>query len=199
VKPKTLKQRILALAVLGAIVGTSLIGLKIAGVIGQSPGVASATMMAPPEGVVVGTQRGDIAPDFEISDLDGFRHRLSDFRGKVVLLNFWATWCVSCRFETPELYRFQQDHIDQVVVLSVNHGETAGQARSYLANFALDDGSTGVKFAIDAGDPDDTLYRAYRALGTPSSYFIDTTGHIAHTANGPLILPQMEQALETTP
>lgn len=196
---RSLKSRLLALVGLAAIVGVVVAGLVVAGVLGRSNDVQSAELLSPGEGEEFGTSIGDIAPDFVVSDLAGNRHRLSDYRGYVVLLNFWASWCLPCAFEMPGLAQFQLAHKDEVAVLVVNRGEPVDRARSYLGNVTLPDGSKGATFSLHASDPDDTLYRAYRALGMPASYFIDRSGRIAHTANGPISLAQMEEALATTP
>jgi len=196
---RSLKSRLIALAGMAVIVGVAVAGLMAAGLLGRPNDVQSAELLRPAAGQEFGTSIGDIAPDFTVSDLDGNRHRMSDYRGKPVLLNFWASWCLPCAFEMPQLAQFQAAHRDEIAVLVVNRGEPVDRARSYLRNVQLPDGSEGATFALHASDPDDTLYRAYRALGMPASYFIDSSGRIAHTANGPIPLDQMEQALASTP
>lgn len=196
---RSLKARLLALGGMVVIVGVAVAGLMAAGILGRPNDVQSAELLSPRDGEEFGTSIGDIAPDFIVSDLDGNRHQLSDYRGKPVLLNFWASWCLPCAFEMPELAQFQLAHEDEVAVIVVNRGEPVDRASSYLGKVTLPDGSQGATFSLPASDPDDTLYRAYRALGMPASYFIDSTGRIAHTANGPILLAQMEEALATTP
>lgn len=67
---------------------------------------------------------GEPAPDFELPDLDGSPHRLSEWRGRVVVLNFWATWCVPCLAEMPEFVRMQDELRDQgVQFVGVSHDE----------------------------------------------------------------------------
>ena len=64
----------------------------------------------------------DEAIDFELSDINGKQHKLSDYRGKWVIVNFWATWCPPCLDEIPELIEFHQEHKDKdAVVLGLNH------------------------------------------------------------------------------
>ena len=66
-------------------------------------------------------RRSTIPPDFTLEDLAGNEVRLSDLRGKVVLVNFWATWCGPCRMEMPILQRFERTHADKgVIVLAVS-------------------------------------------------------------------------------
>lgn len=196
---RSLRARLLALAGIIVIVGSAYILLEQAGVIGGPNDIEPAEVLAAPDGVEFGTSRGDTAPDFIVSDLDGNRHQLSDFRGKVVLLNFWASWCLPCVFEMPELARFQNAHRDEVVVMALNRAEPLGRARSYLEGIELPDGTKGASFAVAGSDPTDAVYERYRALGMPASFFIDRTGRIAHIANGPISLEQMEEALATTP
>ncbi len=195
---RSFKARLVALLGLVAIVGIAVVGLLYADVLGRPNDVLSAELLGPADGESFGTSTGDLAPDFIVSDLDGDRHRLSDYRGKVVVLNFWATWCLFCVFEMPELMQFQEAHRDEVAVVAINRGEPVSRARSYLEGVTLPDGSPGVPFTLHASDPDDKLYSAYRAIGMPSSYFIDPDGRIAHIANGPITLDQMEEALSTS-
>src|SRR5690554_6683204 len=62
--------------------------------------------------VEVGIQKGDAAVDFELLNLDGTPAKLSDYKGKKVILNFWATWCPPCRAEMPHMERFYEDNED---------------------------------------------------------------------------------------
>jgi len=82
---------------------------------------------------------GSVAPDFALVDLNGDAVRLSDFEGRPVLLNFWATWCAPCRVEMPELARAAADYADRgLVVLPVNQEETAEQVRDFYDELGLD-------------------------------------------------------------
>lgn len=82
---------------------------------------------------------GSVAPDFALTDLNGETVRLSDFEGRPILLNFWATWCAPCRVEMPELARAAADYADRgLVVLPVNQEETAEQVRDFYDELALD-------------------------------------------------------------
>lgn len=196
---RTPRRRLLALVGLVLIVGASYVALERAGIVGRSGDAEPAEILAPPDGVVFGTSQGDIAPDFIVSDLVGNRHQLSDLRGTPVLLNFWASWCLPCAFEMPDLAQFQDMYRDEIAVVAVNRGESTDRARSYLEDVTLPNGSRGADFALVASDPADAVYDAYRALGMPASFFIDSSGRISHIANGPIVLEQMEEALATTP
>ena len=143
----------------------------------------------------VGTQKGQLAPDFEISDYDGSRHRLSDFRGQAVYVNFWATWCVPCLIEMPDIAALQDEFGDDLVVVTVNRREPLDRAETYFRNLPRLDGNTGVSFAVNGMDPDDTLYDLYRALAMPASYFIDPDGVVTTVGHGLISLEQMRTAV----
>ena len=82
---------------------------------------------------------GSLAPDFALPDLAGETVRLSDFAGRPVILNFWATWCAPCRVEMPELARAAADYAAAgVVVLPINQEETAEQVREFYDEVGLD-------------------------------------------------------------
>jgi thiol-disulfide isomerase/thioredoxin len=198
-----MQQRFIALGGLAAIVALAVVGLVAAGVIGGDSGgegiEAVALLDTPPAagtGREVGPQVGRVAPEFEISDFDGGRHRLSDFRGKAVYVNFWATWCVPCQAELPDIAELQSGHPDDLVVVVVNRGESLDSARAYFQNLPRLDGSSGVSFGVNGMDPDDTLFDAYRALGMPASFFIDTNGVVTQVYNGLLRLDDMEALVQ---
>jgi len=110
---------------------------------------------------------GKPAPEFTLLDTKGKVVRLSDLRGKTVLLNFWASWCIPCRKEFPELVKAYNGK-DDVVVLGVDLQENVGQVEAFAEEF-------GATFPIVI-DTKAEAARAYRVLGLPSSFFIDATG-----------------------
>jgi thiol-disulfide isomerase/thioredoxin len=128
---------------------------------------------------------GAIAPDFEWAGDDGQTLRLSSYRGKVVVVNFWATWCPPCRQEMPVLQRVAASEPD-VVVLEVDLMESADRARSFLDSLGLDR-------LQPVFDGDGATTRRYGVLSLPSTFFVDKDGVIRH-----LVLSQMsEQQMRT--
>ncbi len=202
---RSLSQRLIALAGLAAIVGAAIAALALAGVIGNQgggAGIENVALVDPPQptgaALPVGPEAGKLAPDFVISAFDGTRHRLSDFRGKAVYLNFWATWCIPCQAELPDVQTVQQLHRDDLAVISINRREPLNRARDFLRNLPRTDGGTGVSFTVNAMDPDDTLYDRYVRLlppPMPVSVFIDANGVVTRVANGQLRLDDMQQAV----
>ena len=199
----TIKQRLLALGGIVAIVGVAVVGLIAAGLIGNQgggEGIEDVLVFEPPRAAEqadldVGPSVGKLAPDFEISDFDGTRHLLSGFRGTPVYVNFWATWCIPCQIELPDLQILQERHEDDLVVIAVNRREPLDRAESYFENIPLEGGGQGLDFAVNGIDPDDTLYSEYRALGMPASYFIDRNGVVVEVFNGLISLERMEEAV----
>ena len=125
---------------------------------------------------------GATAPDFEWTDLDGKTLRLSSYRGKVVVVNFWATWCLPCREEMPALQRVAASEPD-VVVLEVDLMEPGDKARSFLDSLGLD----RLQPVLDG---DGATTRRYGVLTLPSTFFVDRDGVIRH-----LELRQMTEAM----
>ncbi len=193
----TLKQRLLALGGIVGIVGVAVVGLLAVGLLGNPSSGESVLLFDPPraasqQDLDVGASVGELAPDFEISDFDGTRHLLSDFRGKPVYVNFWASWCIPCQIELPDVQILQNRHEDDLVVIAVNRREKVGTAQSYFKNLPLEDGTTGLNFTVDGIDPNDTLYSEFRALGMPASFFIDRNGVVSGLWNGLINLERME-------
>ena len=200
---RDLRKRLVTLAALSTVVGAALAGLAVVGVLGNQgggEGIEDALLLntVAPAGLAdldVGPKEGKLAPDFEISDFDGSRHRLSDFRGKTVYVTFWASWCGPCKRELPDIEKLQARHPDDVVVIAVNRAEPLGRARSFLDDLTRSDGGKGVSFPVNGIDPDDTLYDEYRGLGMPVSVFIDPDGVVTQVHNGLILLEQMEEAV----
>ena len=119
---------------------------------------------------------GALAPDFTLSALkDGRPVRLADFRGRAVVINFWATWCPPCRVEMPALQQAQLNMPD-VVVLGVNQQESADIVSRFMREQGLD-----FPVALDvAGE----VSRMYRVRALPTTYFIDGSGVIRDIVYG---------------
>lgn len=198
-----IRKRLLAFAGLAVIVGVAIGGLALAGLLGNQGGGGGienvALLDTPPSAmqpnVTIGPEKDKLAPDFEISSFDGTRHRLSDFRGRPVYVNFWATWCLPCQIELPDIQELQDRHGDDLVVITVNRRESLDRAENYFSRMPRKDGGTGVNFTVNGIDPDDTLYAEYRALGMPVSVFVDPDGVVTRVVNGLIVLNQMEELL----
>jgi peroxiredoxin len=119
----------------------------------------------------VGLEPGLLAPDFEVSTTDGRRVRLSDFRGRPVVLNFFALWCTSCLTEMPEIKAAQEERgIDTFAVLAINAGETRQRAQEFV-DFLDAPFTYGLDVNLAVSD-------AYRVYGLPVSVFVDAQGVI---------------------
>ena len=206
-KGNDLQQRLLALGGLVLIVGVAVVVLLVAGVLGGEGGgttesgvaIEDALVLAPPvgagqEGLEVAPKVDALAPDFELSDFDGNRVRLSDFRGKPVYVNFWATWCIPCQKELPDMQELHDRHGDDLAIIAVNRGEPLDRAQDYFETIDDLNGEAGISFTIDGMDPDDTLYDEYRGLGMPVSVFIDAEGKVVKVYNGIIDLGTMEES-----
>ena len=119
------------------------------------------------------------APDFTLEALDGGKVSLSQYRGQVVLVNFWATWCPPCVREMPSLVRVYEQYKDQgFVVLGIN--TTYQDDRAKVAQFVQDN---GVRFPVLL-EPDPVVTAGYGSRLMPTSYLIDRNGKIVYTRVG---------------
>jgi len=117
------------------------------------------------------------AVDFELRGEDGRTYRLSDYRGQVVLINFWATWCPPCRYEMPSLERLWQQVKDKgVVILAINVGENEDKIFEFMGQYPM-------TFPIPM-DRDGKVIKAYPVMGLPTSYIISPQGKVTHRAVG---------------
>ena len=118
-------------------------------------------------------QIGFAAPDFTLETLDGSSIKLSDLRGQVVLINFWASWCSPCRAEMPAIdavYRKYQSAGFAVLAVNATNQDTEAAARLFVQQL-------GLTFPI-LFDRDGAVSRQYRLQGLPSSYFVGRDGLI---------------------
>ncbi|HLR65137.1 MAG TPA: redoxin domain-containing protein [Pseudogracilibacillus sp.] len=134
----------------------------------------------------VGLERGNQAPDFTLENLDGEEMKLSDFQGKKVLLNFWASWCGPCRAEMPDMQKYYEEYSDEVEIVAVNVRSTE-RNDEVVDEFLEEYGATFVVLS----DVDNLVSDIFDAYQLPTSYLINTDGIIENRAIGPLTYDAM--------
>ena len=127
---------------------------------------------------VCATQKGETAPDFTLRDLDGRNIRLSDYRGKLVLVNFWATWCVPCKLEMPSLeklyQRFKSNSFEMFPISNDMFGEKVVRPYVAIKNFS---------FPVLV-DPLLKVSNRYGVVTLPTTYLIDPEGNVIGVREG---------------
>ncbi|NBI06256.1 TlpA family protein disulfide reductase [Senegalia massiliensis] len=135
-------------------------------------------------------ERGKPAPDFTLQTLSGEKASLSDYKGKIVLINFWATWCTYCDEEMPDLEKLYNDNKnDDFVVLAVDVGEEESLVRDYIEE-------GGYTFPVLLDSNMKVSRNNYYVSAFPTSYFIDKNGNLIGAVPGMMTYPQMTQILE---
>jgi len=117
-----------------------------------------------------GSSTGDLAPDFDLKNLDGNTFSLTDYWGRPILLNFWATWCGPCRYEMPFLQQIYEEWQDSVIILTINLRESPEKIEQFLKEYEL-------TFPVLL-DIDDDVSRNYYITAIPTTFFIDEYGVI---------------------
>lgn len=135
------------------------------------------------------------ATDFTLTGEDGRTYRLADYRGQVVLINFWASWCPPCRFEMPSLERLWQKIKGKgIIILAVNVGENQDTIFEFMGQYPM-------SFPLPM-DLDGEVVKAYPVTGLPTSYIVSPQGLVTHRAVGsrewddPKLIDQLMQLRE---
>lgn len=128
---------------------------------------------------------GNPSPDFQVQYYDGYKWQdkdasaLADFQGQVVVLNFWASWCIECRVEADLLQQASVQYEDQdVVFLGVAYVDVEPKSREYLTEFNIT--------YPNAPDLRSLVSKAFEITGVPETFIIDQTGEIAYVHIGPI-------------
>ena len=141
-------------------------------------------------GVISIGQQGNVklrpAPDFHLTSFDGQRLRLSDFRGRVVILNFWASWCPPCRIEAPALQR-AADRLGErgVTVLGIDVWDDPSSATQFL-------NEVGVTY-LNAEDTTREIPVEYGVTGLPETFVINTRGVLVARWIGPITDKELDK------
>lgn len=130
---------------------------------------------------------GQPAPNFTLENLDGEEVSLEDYKGKIVMLNFWATWCKFCVTEMPDMNKLQEEN-DDLVILAVNVKEEKSKVKDYI-----DEGGYGFEVVLDY---EGKISETYLVSAFPTSYFVDREGILLGGVPGMLEYPQMDQLIK---
>ena len=134
----------------------------------------------------------NLAPDFTVMDKDGNQVNLSDFFGKPIVLNFWASWCGICQNEMPDFEKAYQELGEEVQFLMVNltdgFSETISSAKTFLEE-------TGYTFPVYFDTLSDAT-RTYRAYSIPRTFFLDRNGSIVTKHIGMISPELLQQGIE---
>jgi len=121
---------------------------------------------------------GVTPPPLVLKDMNGKSHNLAAYKGKVVLVNFWATWCPPCRDEMPSMQRLKEKMAGRpFVMLGVDSGESPADLADFLAKVKVD-------FTI-VFDPDGAATRRWKVFGLPTNFLIDQQGKVRYVLTGP--------------
>lgn len=138
----------------------------------------------------VGNQKGNVAQDFSLATLGGGAGNLRDYRGHVVVLNFWASWCGPCRAEMPDMQAVYSEMREQgLVVVGVNQGEPKEQVAGFAREF-------GLTFPILL-DENQSIARMYGVRAYPTTFVLDRNGSIRNViVGGPLTRTAVRNEVE---
>lgn len=176
--PRQSRRVILPVAIAAVVV--ALLGLLYYGLTSQRLGTG------------VTPNSNSVAPDFSLQTYDGKTVHLADLRGKTVVVNFWASWCVPCRDEQPILNGLAKQYADKdVVFVGVNIQDKSADALAYLQEL-------GVGYPVVV-DPNGAVYINYGVVAVPETYVITPQGTIKRKFAEPIQGPELAAVLEEGP
>jgi thiol-disulfide isomerase/thioredoxin len=134
---------------------------------------------------------GKAAPlNYTVKDMNGADVNFASFKGKIILLNFWATWCHPCKEEIPDLVTLQEQYKDDIVVLGFSVDDTPGQLKEYAPKYKMN-------YPVLVGLGHENIQEAYGPMwGIPVTVIIDREGRIAKKQSGIRSLEQFEKEIK---
>ncbi|MGH2722815.1 MAG: TlpA family protein disulfide reductase [Actinomycetota bacterium] len=137
--------------------------------------------------------QGEPGPSSSFEMFDGSTATLADYRGRPVVVNFWASWCPPCVAEMPEFERVHQELGDQVAFLGINTQDVPPAGSPEAALRLVE--QTGVSYDL-AWDPDGELFQAFGVFGMPSTFFVSPGGEIVGRHTGLLTADLLRREIE---
>lgn len=157
----------------------------------DSTGASTNTDQGQP--LTIGLEKGNLAPDFELQSVNGKPMKLSSFRGKKVIVNFWASWCPPCRLEMPEMEKYYTKNKNTgIEILTVNL-TTAEKSQASVTSFLE---AYGITFPVLL-DKNGDAARLYNVSSIPASFILDSQGVIREKIVGPMTYESMQEMLGT--
>lgn len=130
-----------------------------------------------------------LAPDFTLKGFDGRTATLSQLKGQVVIINFWASWCPPCREEAAYLEQTWRKYKDRgVVFIGVDYADTDKEALAYIKEFDIT--------YLNGPDVGTKISQAYNIKGVPETFYIDKSGRVQGLNIGPLKSPELDNKIE---
>ncbi len=130
-----------------------------------------------------------LAPDFTLTSFKGETLTLSDLRGQVVIINFWASWCPPCRDEAPYLEATWRKYKDQgVVFIGVDYADTESKALAYIEEFDIT--------YFNGPDIGTRISQDYNMQGVPETFYVAKNGELRGVKIGPLFPPELDQKID---
>ncbi|MFJ7638278.1 TlpA disulfide reductase family protein [Peribacillus sp. NPDC097206] len=138
-----------------------------------------------------GLKIGAKAPDFTLETLNGKQVNLSDYKGKKVMLNFWATWCPPCKKEMPDMEKYSKQAGEDVVILAVNI-DPENDVQAFI-----DDNGITFTIPLDSQSAKQPVNDQYKVMAIPTTYFIDSEGIIRNKMVKAMQFNEMEQNINS--
>lgn len=131
-----------------------------------------------------------LAPDFVLKDYEGNDVKLSDFRGKAVLVNTWASWCPFCKQELQDFAALKREYGDTLVIIAIDRREPPEVARQYSNALGA---TNDLLFLLD---PTDSVYQAIGGFSMPETLFIDKDGFVRDHKHGSMGIEEMKRRIQ---